>query len=71
MTLYDLIYIIGCGVAFMMAIVGFTNSVQVKEEIGDNMIAIFAISLMVSLLSWGVPIWWLGFHYLIEKKVGE
>jgi len=68
MTLYDLIYIIGCGVAFIMAIVGFSNSAQVKEEIGDKPLVIFASSLFASLLSWAVPIWWLGFHYLIEKR---
>lgn len=68
MTLYDLIYIIGCGVAFIMTIFGFSSSAQVKKEIGDKPLVIFASSLLVSLLSWGVPIWWLGFYYLIEKK---
>lgn len=68
MTLYNLIYIIGCGVAFIMATFGFLNSEQVKEEIGDKTLIIFASSLFVSLLSWAVPIWWLGFHYLIETK---
>lgn len=67
MTLYDLIYIIGCGVAFIMAVYGLLNSAQVKKEIGDNTLLIFASSLFVSLLSWAVPIWWLGFHFLIEK----
>lgn len=68
MTLYDFIYIIGCGVAFIMTTFGLLNSAQVKEEIGDNKIVIFASSFIVSLLSWAVPIWWLGFHYLIEKR---
>lgn len=68
MTLYGLIYIIGCGVAFMMANFAFSNSARVKEEIGDDNLVIFASSLIVSLLSWRVPIWWLGFHYLIKKR---
>lgn len=68
MTLYDLIYIIGCGVAFMMANFAFLNSARVKKEIGDDFFVLFAGCLIVSLLSWGVPIWWLGFHFLIEKR---
>lgn len=68
MTLYDLIYIIGCGVAFIMATVGFSNAAQAKKEFKDKLFLIFMCSLVVSLLSWAVPIWWLGFNCFFEKK---
>lgn len=67
MTLYDFIYLIGCGVALLMSIAGLYSQEIIKRR-KPNFGIILLDSVIVAFLSWALPIWWLGFHYLIKKK---
>lgn len=67
MTVIDLIYYIGCGVAFIMTIIGSISACE-KNKIEKNFLGILVCGAAGGLLSWAIPIWWLGFHFLVEKK---
>ena len=69
MTAFDFIYYIGSGVAFIMGIIGLTaenNSLPKEHQCYAGVI--FGASLC-AIVSWAVPIWWLG--YEIYKRLGE
>lgn len=68
MTLYDFIYLVGCGVAYLMSVIGLIMQEQIKG-VEPKVFSICLISLIPALLSWGLPIWWLGYHFLIVRKV--
>lgn len=69
MTTPDLIYIIGAGVAFLMGIIGLTaenNSLPKEQQCYGGVI--FG-ALLCAIVSWAVPIWWVGFE--VYKRLGE
>lgn len=70
MTLYDLIYIIGCGVAYLMTVIGLISQEQIKG-VEPKVFSICLISLIPALLSWGLPIWWLGYHFFCKRKIRD
>ena len=67
MTLFDFIYFIGFGVAFIMGIIFVggenENLPENQQSFGFVMFGSFACAS----LSWAVPIWWVGFE--IYKKL--
>lgn len=67
MTLFDFIYFIGFGVALIMGIIfmgeGNENLPENQQSFGFVVFGSFACAL----LSWAVPIWWIGFE--IYKKL--
>lgn len=68
MTMAELIYFIGMGVAFLMSCVGFSNMSQSKSNKEDIDIGgVLTVSVLASTLSWAIPIWWLGYHFIYEK----
>lgn len=66
MTIYDIIWYTGCGVAFLIGGIGLSNvnSKLPKEEQCSGGVIMGAFLCLA--LSWAVPIWWLG--YEIYKK---
>lgn len=70
MSVFDFVYIIGCGVAAIMCFYGLieTNK-ELEEEKQANVCTIFFGSALLSFLSWAVPIWWIGFE--VYKRLGE
>lgn len=64
MTVCDLIYVIGCAVAFLMAFNGIES--QQDKEPGDSPFILF-LSFAASFLSWGLPIYWIG-NEIYERK---
>lgn len=69
MTLFDFIYGIGSGVAFIMALVGLTAENNKMPEADRCYAGVIVCSLFCASLSWAIPIWWLGFE--IYKKLIE
>lgn len=67
MTLFDFIYGIGSGVAFIMALVGLTAENNKMPEADRCHAGVIVCSLFCASLSWAIPIWWLGFE--IYKKL--
>jgi len=68
MTMAELIYFIGMGVAFLMCCVGLNNTlVNGKNNEDVDIVGLLSTSLIISILSWALPIWWLGYHYIYEK----
>lgn len=69
MTLFDFIYYIGSGVAFIMGAIGLydANNKLPKEE--QSKAGVIVCSLFCASLSWAVPIWWIGFE--IYKRLGN
>lgn len=69
MTLFDFIYGIGSGVAFIMGIIGLTieNNQLPTEERCFGGVAFGAF--ICAALSWAVPIWWIGFE--VYKRMGK
>ncbi len=71
MTAVDFIYCIGSGVAFIMGVIGLAeenNRLPKEQQCYGGVI--FG-SLLCAILSWAVPIWWIGFEFykiLGEKK---
>ena len=66
MTVFDFIYIIGFGVAFLMSLIAF-YSIDLEDK--ECFICKIVCAVLVGLLSWAVPIWWIGFE--IYKRLGE
>ena len=66
MTLWDLIYWIGYGVAFLMCAIGLTIMAK-KDENADNFLPVIFGALFGGLLSWGIPIWWIGYQFYTRK----
>ncbi len=69
MTIYDIIWYTGCGVAFLMSAIGLSNEnskLPKKEQCAGG---VMLGALMCCALSWAVPIWWIG--YEIYKRLGE
>lgn len=64
MTITSLIYIIGCGVAFIMSFIGFLNTRKFKE---NETSLLFLSAFCACVLSWAIPIWYLGFKYVLRK----
>ena len=62
MSVWGFLYIIGCGVSLIMSSYGLTDAYE-KMPKKDRCIGglIFAC-IVSSLLSWAVPIWWIGFE---------
>lgn len=67
MTLYDFLYIVGCGVAYLMTVTGLIMQEQIKG-VEPKVFSICLISLAPALLSWGLPIWWLGYHFFVKGE---
>lgn len=68
MTMAELIYFIGMGVTFLMCCVGLNNMlVNEKDDEDVDVVGLLSASLIISILSWALPIWWLGYHYIYEK----
>ena len=69
MTVWDFIYYIGSGVAFIMGTIGLydANNKLPKEE--QCIAGVICGALISAILSWAVPIWWLGFE--IYKRLGN
>lgn len=67
MTLYDFIYLVGCGVAYLMSVIGLIATEQIKG-VKPQVFSLCIISFIPALLSWALPIWWLGYHFLIVRK---
>ena len=67
MTLFDFIYFIGFGVAFIMGLIfmgeGNKNLPEHQQSLGFVIFGAFACAS----LSWAVPIWWIGFE--VYKKL--
>ena len=69
MTTPELIYIIGAGVAFIMGIIGLTaenNSLPKAEQCYAGVI--FG-ALLCAIVSWAVPIWWIGMKIYTRMNV--
>lgn len=67
MTYANLIYFIGCGVAMIMCIIGFiVDSIEHNREYNFGLIVL--TSMFCCLLSWAIPIWWLGYTFLYNKR---
>lgn len=69
MTIWTFLYVIGCGVALIMSFFGLS---AVHRELPEEQKCIGGLvcsCIICSLLSWAVPIWWLG--YEIYKRLGE
>ena len=64
MTVCELIYIIGCGVAFLMCMVGISKYANGVIDSCECVI----LSLLGACLSWAVPIWYIGLVYFENKK---
>lgn len=65
MTMAELIYFIGMGVAFLMCCVSLNNMLVNEKDV--DVVGLLSASLVISTLSWALPIWWLGYHYIYEK----
>lgn len=68
MTIWDFLYIIGCGVSLIMTYYGLSDSETETEQ--DYVNLIFSC-FFCALLSWSLPIWWLGYKIyenIIQKK---
>lgn len=69
MSMAELIYFIGMGVAFLMCCIGLNNIlVNEKDDKDIDVVGLLSASLIISILSWALPIWWLGYHYIYEKQ---
>lgn len=67
MTIYDLIYFIGYGIALLMILSGVMNDNQ-KEKEPMPFFPILLLSLLFAFLSWGFIIFWIG-REIYERKV--
>lgn len=65
MTIAELIYIIGYGVAFIMI---ESLAFQVCEKHKLEYDSVFFVGLFLAFLSWAVPIVWLGNKYLVKRS---
>lgn len=68
MTLFDLIYFIGCGVAFLMCLVGFYRLDIEEEKCFICFICIIFSAFVCSVLSWSIPIWWIGTQIYLKYR---
>ena len=67
MTLYDFLYVVGYGTAFPMILEYIKrNGILTKEDEG---VPCLFIILMISLLSWGIPIYYIGYKYFKYKDI--
>ena len=66
MTLYDLIYFIGFGVAFLMSLIAF-YSIDLEDK--ECFICKIVCAFLVGFLSWAIPIWWIGKEIYKRMKV--
>jgi hypothetical protein len=66
---FDFIYLIGSGVAFLMALVGLTAEYKMLPEKERCYLSVPFCSVLCAVLSWALPIWWIGFE--IYKRLGE
>lgn len=68
MSMAELIYFIGMGVAFLMCCVGLNSMlVNEKDDKDVDVVGLLSASLIISILSWALPIWWLGYRYIYKK----
>ena len=69
MTVWDLVYYIGCGVSFIVGIFNLININKTlpKEEQCEGGVVFGA--LICAVLSWAVPICLLGYEFY--KRLGE
>lgn len=67
MTLFDFIYFMGFGVAFIMGIIFVGGENENLPENQQSFGFVVFGSFACALLSWAVPIWWIGFE--VYKKL--
>ena len=68
MTIAELVYFIGFGVAAIMTWVASVNlCAKQGKDFNEYWLGIFSSGLFAGLLSWAVPIWYMG--YLFSQKV--
>lgn len=67
MTIYEFIYMTGCGVAFLVAFYGFASDNKTADDPAP-VEAIFFCSLLCTILSWSLPIFLIG-KEIYERKV--
>lgn len=60
MTAFDIIYIIGAGVAFIMSFLYLVSINKNLPKGQQSLIGVIIISCILAYFSWAVPIWWLG-----------
>ena len=68
MTIYDMIWCTGCGVAFLMGVIGLSNENNKLPKEEQCFGCVVAVAFICCALSWAVPIWWIG--YEIYKRLG-
>lgn len=66
---WDFVYLIGCGVAFIMGIIGLTAENNRLPKESQCYGGVIFGALLCSIVSWALPIWWIGFEFY--KKLGE
>lgn len=69
MTVWTFLYIIGCGVSLIMSCFGLSEANKQMPEKERCVGGLVCACIICSLLSWAIPIWWVGTE--IYKKSGE
>lgn len=70
MTVYDFIYIIGCGVSLIMVFFIFTGvNTKLPTDKQKGVGFLFVCAFIFSILSWAVPICWLGERYFCYSRI--
>jgi amino acid permease len=60
MTIWTFLYVIGCGVALIMSCFGLSKVHRELPEEQKSIGGLVCSCIISSLLSWAVPIWWIG-----------
>ena len=68
MTIWTFLYVIGCGVALIMCCFGLLEVHRELPEERRCTVALICSCMICSLLSWAVPIWWIGFEFYKRLK---
>ena len=70
MTIWTFLYVIGCGVALIMGYSGFSEVHRELPEEQKCILGLVCSCIICSLLSWAVPIWYVGFE-VYKRFKGE
>lgn len=68
MTIWTFLYVIGYGVALIMSCLGLS---EVHRKLPEEQKCFWGLAfscIICSLLSWAVPIWWVGFEFYKRFK---